>query len=167
MNLNQFTMKAQEAVVDAQSLAIKKNHQSVDLDHLLYTLLKQDDSLVTQCLEKISSGLSKKAIAEIESLLNKKSQVHGNVQTYTSPALQKLFVQSEEESKLLKDDFISTEHLFLAMFSSKETSIVNFLKSLNLTRAHFLEALSKVRGSQRVTDQNPDRKSTRLNSSHT
>ncbi|MFM8316106.1 MAG: Clp protease N-terminal domain-containing protein, partial [Deltaproteobacteria bacterium] len=73
MNLNQFTMKAQEAVVDAQSLAIKKNHQSVDLDHLLYTLLKQDDSLVTQCLEKITSGLSKKAIAEIESLLNKKS----------------------------------------------------------------------------------------------
>ncbi|MFM8313724.1 MAG: ATP-dependent chaperone ClpB [Deltaproteobacteria bacterium] len=90
--------------------------------------------------------------------MNKKSQVHGNVQTYTSPALQKLFVQSEEESKLLKDDFISTEHLFLAMLSSKETSVVNFLKSLNLTRAHFLEALSKVRGSQRVTDQNPEEK---------
>lgn len=158
MNLNQFTVKAQEAVVDAQSLAIKKNNQSVDLEHLLYSLLKQDDSLVTQCLEKISSGLAKKATSDVEALIAKKSQVHGNVQTYTSPALQKLFVQSEEESKGLKDDFISTEHLFLAMFSSKDPAILGLFKSWNLTRNQFLEALSKVRGSQRVTDQNPEEK---------
>jgi len=158
MNLNQFTEKAQEAVVDAQSLAIKKNHQSVDIEHLLYTLLKQDESLVTQCLEKISPGLSKKAISAVDAELNKKTQVHGNVQTYTSPVLQKLFVQSEEESKALKDDFISTEHLFLAMFSLKDNAISNLFKSLNFTRNNFLEALSKVRGSQRVTDQNPEEK---------
>jgi ATP-dependent Clp protease ATP-binding subunit ClpB len=158
MNLNQFTVKAQEAVVDAQSLAIKKNHQSVDIEHLLYTLLKQDESLVTQCLEKVSSGLSKKAISAVDAELNKKTQVHGNVQTYTSPVLQKLFIQSEEESKALKDDFISTEHLFLAMFSLKDSAISNLFKSWDLTRNNFLEALSKVRGSQRVTDQNPEEK---------
>lgn len=158
MNLNQFTVKAQESVVDAQSLAIKNNHQSVELEHLLYTLLKQDDSLVTQCLEKVSPGLSKKAISDIEKELNHKAQVHGNVQTYTSALLQKLFVQSEEESKALKDDFISTEHLFLALFSLKDGAASNLFKSWNLTRNNFLEALSKVRGSQRVTDQNPEEK---------
>jgi len=158
MNLNQFTVKAQEAVVDAQSLAIKKNHQSVDLEHLLYSLLKQDESLVTQCLEKVSPGLSKRAISDLEKELGKKTQVHGNVQTYTSPLLQKLFVQSEEESKALKDDFISTEHLFLALFSMKDGAISNLFKSWNLARNNFLEALSKVRGSQRVTDQNPEEK---------
>jgi len=158
MNLNQFTVKAQEAVVDAQSLAIKKNHQSVDLEHLLYSLLKQDESLVTQCLDKVSPGLSKKAIVDVEKELDRKAQVHGNVQTYTSPQLQKLFVQSEEESKALKDDFISTEHLFLALFSLKDGAISNLFKSWNLTLNNFLEALSKVRGSQRVTDQNPEEK---------
>lgn len=158
MNLNQFTVKAQEAVVDAQSLAIKKSHQSVDLDHLLYSLLKQEDSLVTQCLEKISSGLSKRALSDLDSILNKKAQVHGNVQTYTSSSLQKLFVQSEEESTTLKDDFISTEHLFLSMFSSKDPSLTSLLKSWNLSRNGFLEALSAVRGTQRVTDQNPEEK---------
>lgn len=158
MNLNQFTVKAQEAVVDAQSLAIKKNHQSVNIEHLLYTLLKQDESLVTQCLEKTSLGLSKKALSAVDAELNKKTQVHGNVQTYTSPVLQKLFVQSEEESKALKDDFISTEHLFLAMFSLKDSVVSSLFKSWDLTRNNFLEALSKVRGSQRVTDQNPEEK---------
>lgn len=158
MNLNQFTVKAQEAVVDAQSLAIKKNHQSVDLEHLLYALLKQDESLVTQCLDKVSPGLSKKAITDVEKELGRKTEVHGNVQTYTSPQLQKLFVQSEEESKSLKDDFISTEHLFLALFSVKEGPIPALFKSWNLGRNQFLEALSKVRGSQRVTDQNPEEK---------
>ncbi|MBM4316605.1 MAG: type VI secretion system ATPase TssH, partial [Deltaproteobacteria bacterium] len=158
MNLNQFTVKAQEAVVDAQSLAIKKSHQSVDLDHLLYSLLKQEDSLVTQCLEKISSGLPKRALSDLDSILNKKAQVHGNVQTYTSSSLQKLFVQSEEESTTLKDDFISTEHLFLSMFSSKDPSLTSLLKSWNLSRNGFLEALSAVRGTQRVTDQNPEEK---------
>lgn len=158
MNLNQFTVKAQEAVVDAQSLAIKKNHQGVDPLHLLYTLLKQDDSLVTQCLEKIEKDLGTTAITAVNGELNRKIEVHGNIQTYTSPALQKLFVQSEEESKNLKDDFISTEHLFLALLTLKDGPIPNLFKSWNITKQVFLEALSKVRGSQRVTDQTPEQK---------
>ncbi len=158
MNLNQFTVKAQEAVVDAQSLAIKKNHQGVDPVHLLYTLLKQEDSLVTQCLEKIEKDLGNKAITAVNGELNRKTEVHGNIQTYTSPALQKLFIQSEEESKYLKDDFISTEHLFLALLNLKDGPIPNLFKSLNINKQVFLEALSKVRGSQRVTDQTPEEK---------
>lgn len=158
MNLNQFTVKAQEAVVDAQSLAVKKSHQTVDPEHLLFTLLKQDDSLVGKTLAKIQSHLPESFLKETEKEISKKPEVHGNVQTYLSPALNKLLVQSEEESKSLRDDFISTEHLFLAFFAIKEGFIPQLFSQFHLNKASFLEALKKVRGSQRVTDQNPEEK---------
>lgn len=158
MNLNQFTVKAQEAVVDAQSLAVKKSHQTVDPEHLLFTLLKQDDSLVGKTLAKIQSHLPENFLKETEKEISKKPEVHGNVQTYLSPAINKLLVQSEEESKSLRDDFISTEHLFLAFFAIKEGFIPQLFSQFHLNKASFLEALKKVRGSQRVTDQNPEEK---------
>jgi len=158
MNLNQFTVKAQEAVVDAQSLAVKKNHQTVDPEHLLFTLLNQEESLVAQTLSKIQSSLPDSLLKDTEKEISKKPQVHGNVQTYLSPALNKILVQSEEESKNLKDDFISTEHLFLAFFGLKEGFIPGLFSQFRLNKTAFLDALKKVRGSQRVTDQNPEEK---------
>jgi ATP-dependent Clp protease ATP-binding subunit ClpB len=158
MNLNQFTVKAQEAVVDAQSLAVKKNQQTVDPEHLLYTLLKQDESLVAETLGKIQTKLPLSLLQEAEQEVNKKPQVHGNVQTYLSPTLNKVLVQSEEESKSLRDDFISTEHLFLALFSLKEGVVAQLFSKNRLNKQTFLDALKKVRGSQRVTDQNPEEK---------
>lgn len=158
MNLNQFTVKAQEAVVDAQSLAVKKSHQTVDPEDLLFSLLNQEDSLVSEVLSKIQSKLPALLLKEAEQEINKKPQVHGNVQTYLSPALNKVLVQSEEESKSLRDDFISTEHLFLALFSLKEGPVATLLGKNRINKQTFLDGLKKVRGSQRVTDQNPEEK---------
>lgn len=158
MNLNQFTVKAQEAVVDAQSLSVKKSHQSVDLEHLLYTLLKQDESLVAQCLDKIAPGTSKSFLKDVEELLKKKPEIHGNVQTYVSPVLNKLLVQAEDEAKGLKDDYVSTEHLFLAFFGMKEPGIQDVFSKNKVTKSAFLASLQQVRGTQRVTDQNPEEK---------
>ncbi|NBX92410.1 MAG: ATP-dependent chaperone ClpB [Proteobacteria bacterium] len=158
MNLNQFTVKAQEAVVDAQSLAVKKSQQTVDPEHLLFTLLKQDDSLVAETLTKIQSKLPSSLIQEVEQEINKKPQVHGNVQTYLSSTLNKVLVQSEDESKSLRDDFISTEHLFLALFTLKEGAVHALFTKHRINKQIFLDALKKVRGSQRVTDQNPEEK---------
>lgn len=158
MNLNQFTVKAQEAVVDAQAAALKKNHQAIEPEHLILSLLKQDDSLVGKCLEKQAQGLSKKMLADIESDLAKKPEVHGSVQPYTSPHLQRLLALSEDESKGLKDDFVSTEHLFLSMFNLKDGPVPSLFRKYGVTKSSFLESLKQVRGSQRVTDQNPEEK---------
>ena len=158
MNLNQFTVKAQEAVVDAQAVAVKRNHQSVDVEHLLLALLKQDGSLVGQCLDKSEKGASLNVESAVEKELDKKPQVQGNAQSYLSQLLNKILARSEDESKALKDDFISTEHLFLALLSLKEGSIPELLKQFNVTKNNFLESLQKVRGNQRVTDQNPEEK---------
>ena len=158
MNLNQFTVKAQEAVVDAQSLTVKQNHQSVDPEHLLLTLLQQDDSLVSQCLDSIASGTSKGFQKGVEALLSKKPVISGNVQSYVSPQLNKIFVQAETESKGLKDDYISTEHLFLAFFELKDPGVQELFTKFKITKQAFLASLQKVRGTQRVTDQNPEEK---------
>lgn len=158
MNLNQFTVKAQEAVVEAQALAVKKNHQSVDPEHLLLALLKQKEGMTAAVLDGITGGTAKKLTAATEADLNKKPEVHGNVQAYLSPVTNRLLLRAEEESKTLKDDFISTEHLFLALLSLKDGAVPELIKSAGITRANFLEALQKVRGNQRVTDQNPEEK---------
>lgn len=158
MNLNQFTVKAQEAVVDGQSLAVKKGHQSVDTEHVLFSLLKQDDSIVRQVLSKIQTDLPKNLIRDLEAEIDKKPTVHGNVQTYISPALNKLLVQAEQESQQLRDDFISAEHIFLALFTLKEGRIPEIFKKNQLSKDTFLAGLVKIRGSQRVTDQNPEEK---------
>jgi len=158
MNLNQFTVKAQEAVVDAQAATVKRNHQSVEPEHLLFSLLTQQESLVAQCLDMMGPGKAKSLSREVEELLTKKPEVHGNVQPYLSGSLNKLLIQAETEAKTLHDDFISSEHLFLSFFSLKEGAIPELLRKQGITKAAFLEALQKVRGNQRVTDQNPEEK---------
>ncbi len=158
MNTNQFTTKAQEAVVEAQAYAIKHNHQSVDLEHMLWALLKQQESTVVSTLEKIRTGAVKALLKATELELDKKPQVHGNVQAYLAPPLNRLLVQSEEESKKLHDDFVSTEHLFLSFFTQDSASLTRLLAQAGVTREAFLKELQVVRGNQRVTDQNPEEK---------
>ncbi len=155
MNLNQFTVKAQEAVVDAQSAAIKSNHQSVDTEHLLASLLKQKDGVVAQTFEKMGSAKNLLS-ATLAKELEKKPQVHGNVQPYVSAGLNKVFALSELESKTLKDDFISAEHLCLALFTDPQTKTI--FEKAKVTKADFLASLKSIRGSARVTDQNPEEK---------
>ena len=158
MNLKQFTVKAQEAVVDAQALAVKRNHQSVEAEHLLAALLKQKDGILGPVLDKITPGTAAALASAVDKELARKPEVHGNAQPYVSPALNKILVQSEQESSGLKDDFISTEHLFLAMLASKEPALAGLFTQSKITKSAFLTALQAVRGHQRVTDQNPEEK---------
>jgi ATP-dependent Clp protease ATP-binding subunit ClpB len=158
MNINQFTVKAQEAVVEAQAAAVKAGHQSVDPEHLLLALLKQKESLVGQCLDKISAGLSKTLRQAVEKEIEKKPVVHGNVQTYLSPVTNRVLAKSEDEAKALGDDFTSTEHLFLALIDLQEGSLPELLRRMNVDKAGFLGALKEVRGNQKVTDQDPESK---------
>jgi ATP-dependent Clp protease ATP-binding subunit ClpB len=158
MNLNQFTVKAQESVVDAQALALKKNHQSVDPEHLLFALLKQKEGLVAELVEKKTSGTLKNLVSAVDKLLEKKPQVHGNVNPYLSNTTNKILIGSEEESKLLKDDFVSTEHIFLALLNSKDPNLVDLFTKFGFTKNSTLSLLKEVRGSQKVSDQNPEEK---------
>ena len=158
MNLNQFTVKAQEAVVDAQSVALKRNHQSIEPEHLLNSLLRQKESLISQCLEGMEKGKTKALFSDLELELRKKPRVEGNVQPYMSATLNKLLVRAEEESKALRDDFISVEHLFLAFLSMKEGGIPALFQKHGINRPEFLKQLQGARGNQRVTDQNPEEK---------
>ncbi len=158
MNLNQFTVKAQEAVVDAQAATVKRSHQSVDPEHILYALLKQKDGLIAPCLEAINAGTTARLLGDVETELKKKPEVHGNVQPYLNAQTNRVLVQAEEESKTLKDDFISTEHLFLALLNVKEGSLPILFQRNKLSKATFLQALARVRGNQRVEDQNPEEK---------
>jgi ATP-dependent Clp protease ATP-binding subunit ClpB len=158
MNLNQFTVKAQEAVVDAQAEAVKRNHQSVEPEHLLIALLKQKDGFVPQCLNKAKPGSSKLLQSAVEEDLDKKPQVQGNAPTYLSSVLNKCLVRAEEESKSLRDDYISVEHLFLALLSLKEGTLSELFRKQGLSKNTFLEALKTARGSERVTDQDPEAK---------
>ncbi|MBI4406097.1 MAG: ATP-dependent chaperone ClpB [Deltaproteobacteria bacterium] len=158
MNLNQFTVKAQEAVIEAQSAAVKRNHPAVDPEHLLAALIGQEESLVSACLGKMDHQLPKRLARELESLLDKKPVVEGNAQVYLAPELNKLLLRAEEESKALRDDFISTEHLMLALFSLNQGPTSELFAKLNVTKAAFLESLQKVRGTQRVSDPTPEDK---------
>ncbi len=157
MNLNQFTVKAQEAVVDAQAAAVKKNHQSVEPEHLAASLLGDPQGLIHQCLDK-SGAPTQLIIKDLDQLVSSRPRVEGDFQCYLSNVLKKLLIQAEVESKNLKDDFVSTEHLWLSYYDLKDGKVTDTFRNHKLTKNSFLEALAKIRGNQRVTDQNPEEK---------
>lgn len=160
MNLNNFTQKSQEAFQEAQNIARLKNHQELDLEHLLYALLLQEDGLVPRILEKLDIS-KENFLKALELELAKKPAVtlsaveEGKI--YVSGSMQKVLAKAEEEKKALKDDYISVEHLFLAIISeSQKRDLKNLFKSFNLDRKRVLESLAGIRGSQRVTSDNPE-----------
>ncbi len=158
MNLNQFTQKAQEAVVEAQSSALKKSHQGVEPVHLLAVLVGQKEGVVPQCLDHIKKDLAASFAKEVNQLLSQQPRVEGDVKPYLTATSNKLLLQSEEEAKALRDDYISTEHLFLAFYKFKENPATLLIEKAGITKQAFLTSLQAVRGNQRVTDQNPEEK---------
>lgn len=160
MNLNNFTQKSQEAFQEAQNIARLKNHQELDLEHLLYALLLQEDGLVPRILEKLDIS-RENFLKALELELAKKPSVtlsaveEGKI--YISGSMQKVLAKAEEEKKALKDDYISVEHLFLAIISeSEKNDLKKIFDSFNLDRKRVLESLAGIRGSQRVTTDNPE-----------
>ncbi|MGF1484051.1 MAG: ATP-dependent chaperone ClpB [Opitutales bacterium] len=158
MDLNRFTEKARQAVIDAQGLSRARSHTQADTWHLLSTLVSQQGGLVPALLGKLQITPSAVELA-VGRELDKLPAASGSVDTasaYVSADLQKALAQSQKEAQQLKDDFISVEHLLLALVESKQPALQKLFQSFELSRQKILEALTQIRGSQRVTSQNPE-----------
>jgi ATP-dependent Clp protease ATP-binding subunit ClpB len=160
MDLNKFTEKSQAALTEAQAIGTRHQHQAVDVEHLALALLEQEEGLVPRLLEK--AGVSPDLVKEkLQEALDRIPRVSGDTMTgqglYVTQRLNKLLVAAQDEAKKLKDDYVSVEHLVLAMFSEPATTeIGKIFKTLDLRREKFLQALTEVRGNQRVTSANPE-----------
>lgn len=160
MDINRFTRKSQEAITAAQSLALKKGHQAVDNEHLIYILLEQEDGIVPSLLQR--AGVNSTSLQEkIHSTLEKTPRVSGPGvaanQILVTPSLNKILALSEEEAKNLKDDYVSVEHLLLSLLKNgRDTNVGRILQESGLTLDRLLKALAEVRGNQRVTSDNPE-----------
>jgi len=160
MDLSKFTEKSQAALMEAQNIATRNQHQSVDVEHLMLSLLEQEAGLVRRLFEKakVAPDLLKN---EVEKELGRIPRVSGDTTTgqglYVTQRLNKLLVKAQDEAKRLKDEYVSVEHLALAMFDEPATTgIGKIFKTLNIRRDEFLKALTEVRGNQRVTSANPE-----------
>ncbi len=155
MDLNRYTQKAQEAILAAQSLAEEYNHSQIEAQHLLLALLHQSDGVVPQVISRLGGNPTALAAA-VERELHGKPQVHGATsQVGLSHALAELLKEAEKAAHDMRDEFVSTEHLLLALADGR-SSLSNFLAGHGVTRDAVLQALTQVRGSQRVTSQNPE-----------
>src|SRR5882672_7919767 len=150
---NKMTHKVQEALQQAGGIATRRNHQGIDVEHLLLALLEQPDGLVANLLE--AAGVAPRAVQEaVERELGRKPQVSGPAagpsQTYITQRLSQILTKAEDEMRGLKDEYLSVEHVLLAMVNEP------VLRSTGVTREKLMEALRQVRGNQRVTSPDPE-----------
>ena len=158
MNLNKFTEKAQEAVLAAPQLASELSHPQAEPEHLLVTLVEQPNGVVPSVFRKLDVESSAVAGAA-RAALAKQPKAHGGSEPQLSPRLRVVFDAAQAEAKAMQDEYVSTEHLLLGLLNETGKSVtVDQLKANGITRAKVLEALTTVRGNQRVTDQNPEGK---------
>ena len=157
MRLDKLTTKSQEALQEAQGLAEKRNHQAIDVEHLLFALLGQKEGVVLALLQKL--GVPLNALTDkLQKTLDRLPQVTGSAgQSYITPRLKKLIEAAEAEAETLKDEYVSTEHLLLAMVQDSGAA-GKILKESGASRDKILNALVSIRGSQRITDPNPEEK---------
>ena len=154
MNINKFTQKSIEAVNQCEKIAYDHGHQEIDQEHFLYSLLTIDDSLIASLLEKM--GINKETfLSQVQELLNKKPKVSGG-QVYMSNDLNQVLLHGEDEMKAMKDEYVSVEHLFLAMIKHSNKAIKELFRAYGITRDRFLQVLSQIRGGQKVTSDNPE-----------
>ena len=155
MNIDKYTVKAREALQDAASLAEQDNHSQIEPVHLLYKLLDQEEGIVPPLIEKIGASTDQ-ILDALDTILDKKPRVTGDsAQVYMSPVLTKLCAQAEKLAASLKDEYVSTEHLLLALTKSDD-EVGELLRSHGITYDAALRALKDVRGNQRVTSEDPE-----------
>jgi ATP-dependent Clp protease ATP-binding subunit ClpB len=157
MRIDKLTTKSQEALQQAHTLAEKRNHQAIDVEHLLFALLGQKEGVVPSLLQKL--GVSAGTLAErLQKALDHLPQVTGGAgQTFITPRLKKIIESAEAEAEALKDDYVSTEHLLLSMVQERGES-GKILRELGASRDKILNALVTIRGAQRIMDPNPEEK---------
>ena len=155
MNISKFTQKSVEAVQNCEKLAYEYGNQQIDQEHLLVSLLKLDDSLILKLITKM--GISGEQFTdEAEAALKKLPKVSGGGQVYLTQDLNKVLIDAEDEAKAMGDEYVSVEHLFLCLLKEPNRAIKEQFRTYGIDRNKFLQALSTVRGNQRVTSDNPE-----------
>ena len=156
MDINKYTQKSQEAIIKAQSLAVKYHHQEVTSRHLLYSLLLQEDGIIPRLIQKSGADITQvKSFAE--DILKRIPSVHG----YDGPlamntGLARVFIRAEKEAENMKDMFVSVEHLLLALLDEGDREVKSVFRKAGINRNLLLAALKEIRGNQQVTGENPE-----------
>ena len=155
MNISKFTQKSVETVQNCEKLAYEYGNQQIDQEHLLVSLLKLDDSLILKLITKM--GISGEQFTdEAEAALKKLPKVSGGGQVYLTQDLNKVLIDAEDEAKAMGDEYVSVEHLFLCLLKEPNKAMKELFRTYGIDRNKFLQALSTVRGNQRVTSDNPE-----------
>ncbi|MGI6204093.1 MAG: ATP-dependent chaperone ClpB [Anaerovoracaceae bacterium] len=157
MNIEKFTQKAQEAVVDCQNIAISEGHQAIDGEHLHMALMKQDDGLIPKLVKymKVDAGA---VISDLQDRLDRLPKVEGQGadSLYATRRFNKLLLDAEKIADKMGDEYISVEHMYQALLEERGTPSAEIFRNYGITKEKFLQALAEVRGSQKVTSQNPE-----------
>lgn len=154
MNISKFTQKSLEAVNGCEKLAYEYGNQEIEQEHLLYSLLTVEDSLILKLIEKMEIQ-KEHFLNRVQQALSNRVKVQGG-QLYIGQDLNKALITAEDEAKALSDEYVSVEHLFLALIKHPNKALKEIFKEYGITRERFLQALSTVRGNQRVTSDNPE-----------
>ncbi len=154
MNISKFTQKSMEAVEGCQKLAYEYGNQEIEQEHLLYSLLTIEDSLILKLIEKMEIN-KEHFLGRVEEALQKRVKVQGG-ELHVGADLNKALLSAEDEAKRLGDEYVSVEHLFLSMLQNPNKALKEIFREYGITRERFLQALSTVRGNQRVTSDNPE-----------
>lgn len=154
MNISKFTQKSIEAINGCEKLAYEYGNQEIEQEHLLVSLLSVEDSLILKLMEKMEINTDH-FIRYAKELIEKRTKVQGG-QVYMGQALNKVLVSAEDEAKAMGDEYVSVEHLFLSLLKYPNPAMKDMMKEYRISRERFLQALSTVRGNQRVTSDNPE-----------
>ncbi|MDY6045603.1 MAG: ATP-dependent chaperone ClpB [Anaerobutyricum sp.] len=154
MNINKFTQKSLEAVNQCEKLAYEYGSPEIDQEHFLYSLLTIEDSLIMKLIEKMEIN-KEDFLSQTRKLVEKKPKVSGG-QVYISKSLNQVLVSAEDESKAMGDEYVSVEHLFLSLLKHPNNEVKKLFQAYGISRERFLQALSTVRGNQKVVSDNPE-----------
>ncbi len=154
MNISKFTQKSIQAINNLEKVAYDFGNQEIEQEHLLYSLLHQEDSLILKLVEKMEIH-KEHFLNRLDDYIGKRTKVAGG-QPYIGQYLNKAMVSAEDEAKAMGDEYVSVEHLFLSILRNESPSMKQFFREYGITRERFLQALSTVRGNQRVVSDNPE-----------
>ncbi|NLD20152.1 MAG: ATP-dependent chaperone ClpB [Clostridiales bacterium] len=163
MNIEKYTQNAQSAIIDCQNIAIEEGHQQIDGEHLHMALLMQKDGLIPKLLKfmDVNNG---EVIGAIQAEIDKLPKVSGSAESmYSTRRLQQVLINAEKKAEKMKDEYVSVEHLYLALIDERNTPSAEIFRRYGITKDKFLNALNQVRGNQRVTSQNPEENYDALN----
>ena len=156
MNIEKYTQNAQQAVIDSQNIASSMGHQMVDGEHVHLALLKQNDGLIPKLLKSMGVNVEK-ITQDVQAEVDKLPKVTGSADTmYGTRRFNNIFVNAEKMAEQFTDEYVSVEHIYLALLAENGTPSARIFNKYGVTREKFLQALNSVRGNQRVTSQNPE-----------